>query len=139
VGGSRRDLIFGAVAVVILVVAAVLYFRRAGSAEAKLPERVRLYGACLACQETVEVDHNLRQTPPYSCPQCGELAVYPWYYCRDCRTQFVPTLVPREDREYPTLPVVPSCPACGSTDVGGYRPHPDLEVSDIAPLPPWPQ
>jgi predicted RNA-binding Zn-ribbon protein involved in translation (DUF1610 family) len=138
VGGSRRNLILGGVAVVILGVAAVLYVTRAGSGKAELPTQALTYGVCLACQQDVEVAHGMTEQAPFVCPKCGARAVYPWFYCLECKKRVVPHLEKVAGADYPVLPVVPVCPACGASRLRAYRPDIGIETSGDAPLPPWP-
>jgi len=137
VNGFNRNLVYGAVAVVLLAVAAVLYITRSGSSAAQIPRRVTTYGVCLACQQEAVIAHATADVPPFECPHCGERAVYRWCWCLSCKTRFVPNLVRHPESEYPGMPVVPICPTCGSDRCRSYTPG--VEVAEDAPLPPWPQ
>ena len=135
---SRRDLILGATAAVLFIFAAVLYCSRAG-VRAELPSEARTFAVCLACQEEAEVTHELGEIAPFECPECDEIAVYGWQYCRDCKKRFVPGLVRYPDDDFPRLPAISVCPLCGGNRSSGYNAASGAQkpVGD-APLPDWP-
>jgi len=116
---DRRNLILGALAVILILIA-VVYYTRSPSARAPIPREVQANCACLACRQHVRVEAKVVDPPPYACPLCSERAAYPLFVCRDCGKYFVPNLVASADQELPAMPVMPSCPSCGSTNVGGY-------------------
>jgi hypothetical protein len=134
---DRRNVILGGIAGV-LILAAIVYTVTRPKVSADLPTEVKVNCACLACRQHVRVTAKVTDPCPYKCPECGERAAYPLFVCRDCGAYFVPNLVPREDREWPSMPVVPSCLKCGSANVGGYIGD-EMIPSDKLVLPKWPQ
>ena len=139
---NRKNLILGATAVVIFLVAVVYYASRPG-AGADIPKTIKANCACLACRQAVRVEAALTQPKPYECPECGERAVYPVLICRDCGKYFVPNLERRapvegiEQENFPRMPIMPSCTACGSTNVGGYTGQEEIPSDELL-LPEWP-
>jgi DNA-directed RNA polymerase subunit RPC12/RpoP len=135
---SNRDLVLGGLAVLLIAAAAVLYATWAGSAKAQLPRSATTLGVCLACKQECAVSHGTAEVAPFECPNCAERAVYPWYFCLDCKKRFVPALVSGPEDEYPRVQPFASCPACGSPRVRGYLSAMEPQVAGDAPLPPWP-
>lgn len=133
---DRRNLILGCVAGVLILVAIVYYARRP-SASAEMPREIKASCACLACGQHVRIVAEVVDVPPYDCPDCGEQAAYPLYVCRDCGKHSVPNLMRRGDDEFPSLPVVPSCTACGSANVGAYTGSETIPSEELV-LPAWP-
>jgi hypothetical protein len=134
---NPRNLVLGGIAGVLIVVAIVYYVSRP-SVRAELPKELRLNCACLACRQHVRVTVGITDPRPYECPECGERAAYPLFVCRDCGAYFVPNLVHYEDREFPSMPVVPACLKCGSTKVGAYIGAETIPPDQLV-LPRWPQ
>ncbi len=135
---DRRNLILGAIAGILILVAIVYAITRPGVG-ADLPREIKAaHCACLACRQHVRVTAKVTDPRPYECPECGERAAYPLLRCRDCGAYFVPNLVRREDRELPSMPVMPTCLKCRSTNVGGYIGD-EAIPSDELILPAWPQ
>ena len=134
---DRRNLILGALAGVLLLIAIVYYATRP-SAKGRIPREIRANCACLACRQHVRLEAKVVDPLPYECPECGERAAYPLFLCRDCGKYFVPNLERRGDRELPALPIMPSCAACGSRNVGAYAGDETIAADELI-LPPWPQ
>lgn len=134
---ARRNIVLGGSVIVLFALAAYLYFSRAG-AQAELPQEYTIDGVCLACQQEARITASFDEPAPSACPHCGERAVYPWMYCFDCKKRFIPNLEQRGSGP-PRYPIVPSCRACGSRNVGQYVPEDPLQkpIGD-APLPEWP-
>jgi len=122
---------------VVLIAAAVLYYATRPGAKGEIPREIALNGVCLACKQPVQLVAKLGTPRPYTCPECAERAVYPLFICRNCGNYFVPNLEPRAEGEFPALPMIPSCPACGSSNVGGYTGD-ELPPADQLVLPDWP-
>jgi hypothetical protein len=133
---GRRNVVLGAVAGLFIVVAAVYHFTRP-SATADLPRQVGVNCACLECRQHVRVSAKVSDPRPYECPECGARAAYPLLECRDCGKKFVPNLGRYPDEEFPLMPVVPSCLACGSRNVGGYKGDETIPAEELV-LPEWP-
>ena len=134
---NRRDLILGGVAATLILIA-VVYVVTRPSASAELPSEVKANCACLACRQHVLVAAGVTDPRPYKCPECGERAAYPLLVCRDCGKHFVPNLERRGDKELPVPPIMPSCTACGSRNVGAYAGAETIPAEELV-LPPWPQ
>ena len=117
---------------------AIVYTVTRPNVGAKIPREISANCACLACRQHVRITAKIVDPLPYECPECGEQAAYPLLVCRDCGKHFVPNLVKHEDEELPGMPVVPSCTACGSQNVGGYA-GTETIASDKLILPRWPQ
>lgn len=134
---TARNAAVGVIAVA-LIAFAVYRFGRAGGA-APIPSQYTIEGVCLACKNEVRADASLNQPQPLRCPSCGQDAVYEWMYCNACKKRFVPNLARPDPQGPPRVPVVPSCSACGSTNVTAYIPEdPTQQPVGDAPLPPWP-
>ena len=139
---ERKNLILGAASGVIFLIAIVYYVTRP-SAGADTPRSIKANCACLACRQPVFVEAAVTEPRPYTCPECGERAVYPVLVCRKCGKYFVPNLVPFtpiegiEEEGFPSTPIMPSCPACGSSDVRGYTGD-EPPTADQLLLPKWP-
>ncbi len=134
---DKRNLTLGGIAVATLIAAGAYYLSRP-SAQARMPGKVCVNCACLACREFVEVDAKITDPKPYPCPKCGQRAAYPLLVCRDCGACFVPTLEHHADGEFPQMPMVPACPKCGSRNVGAYV-GTEPVLADRLILPKWPQ
>jgi DNA-directed RNA polymerase subunit RPC12/RpoP len=134
---DRRNLILGGIAATLLLVA-ILYAVTRPSASAKIPHEIKANCACLACRQHVLVSAEVTDSRPYECPECGERAAYPLLLCRDCGKYFVPNLERRGDGELPSMPIMPSCTACGSRNVGAYSGTEMIPAEELV-LPPWPQ
>ncbi len=133
---QRNGLLVGS-AVVALAVAAVLFAR--GRTAGQLPSQYTTRGICLACQKESESRHALTDIPPFVCPHCGKAAVYPWYYCYDCKKRFVPDLVRMEPGRPLRVPTWTSCPCpnCRSAQVTQWDPSFQGQAAGDAPLPKW--
>jgi DNA-directed RNA polymerase subunit RPC12/RpoP len=133
---DRRNLIVGGIALAIFAAAALLYYWRANPS-AQLPKQVGGQYACLACKRNVQLTHGTRETPPFTCPDCRQRAAYPLLVCNACRKHFVPNLERRAEAEFPKLPIMPSCLACGSINVGAYIGAEPIPADQLV-LPKWP-
>lgn len=137
-GSTRRSLVLGATAVVLLALAAYLYFSRADAGSAALPDEYTVHAVCLACRQEARISAPIRQSPPLVCPHCGERAAYSWFYCERCRKRVIPNLQPAPDGGPPKIPMIATCRLCGSP-VGTYIPEsPEHQPIGDAPLPEWP-
>ena len=134
---NRRDAILLGVAVVAGG-AGVIYYATRSKAGAEIPKEIKVNCACLACRQHVRLVAGLTEPRPYVCPECGERAAYPLLECFKCGKHFVPNLERREGMDLPSMPVVPSCPACGSSQVGAYREQEGVLTSEELLLPSWP-
>ena len=134
---DRRNLIMVSVAAVLIAAAVFYYYASRPSAKGEIPREIKLNGACLACRQPVRLEPKLGDPQPYTCPKCGERAVYSLFICRACGKHFVPNLERRAEGEFPALPMIPSCPACGSTNVGGYTGDETVPADELI-LPNWP-
>ncbi len=127
-----------AVSVVLLGLAAVLYFRRADTG-AQFPSTYTMEGVCLGCQKEVVASYDAGSIAVGHCPECKTQTVYSWMLCRDCMKRFVPNLTASGDGGPPLPPVVPTCTQCGSNNTGAWVPGlPGMESSGDAPLPKLP-
>jgi DNA-directed RNA polymerase subunit RPC12/RpoP len=135
---GRRNLLLGGLAVVLLALAAYLYFSRAGTG-ADLPDQYTINAVCLACQQEARITASMGERQPLVCPHCGERAAYSWYYCFNCNKLVIPNLEPAPGGGPPRIPIIPHCPICGA-EVGSYMPEDPLQkpTSEHAPLPKWP-
>ncbi len=133
----QRNTVLGGVAIV--AIAAAAYFTFSGYGRQKpLPTTVHTLGVCLANGKDVEITHELDEVAPWTCPECGEQAVYPWLYCFDCQRRFVPKL-DRDSQGILRMPPYPACPACGSQSYSAFKPEDrrqELKRKD-ARLPKW--
>ncbi len=134
---DKRNLTLTGIAVALLAAATVYYFTRSG-AQARMPSKVSVNCACLACRKFVGVDAKITDPKPFTCPLCGQRAAYPLLMCRDCGAYFVPNLERSPDGEFPQMPMAPSCPKCGSRNVGAYVGREPIPADKLI-LPKWPQ
>jgi hypothetical protein len=133
-----RNIVLGAAAVLMLAVAAWMFWGYATSSDA-LPSTFTLDGICLACKKEAHVAIQAGEREPCVCPTCGERAVYGWQHCSECGFRFIPELVPAADGGPPRVPPIATCANCGSSATGAYFPQdPPVQVKGDAPLPPWP-
>jgi hypothetical protein len=140
VSQSQRNVVFGAIAVVALAVAAYLFISNSGG-QAEIASELRTYGRCLACSYESFIDYNRNQIPPFPCPDCSETAVYSLYYCYDCHKRFVPNLE-KIDADGPPRPPVPPlvvlCPQCRGDTVMAFIPDKmGEEPQGDLPWPDW--
>jgi hypothetical protein len=118
----RRRLIIAAIGVVLITAAVVIYVSLRSSAGAP-GETFPVAVSCIdpKCGYTGELRvprATLRF--PVKCPRCAKTTCQQLWECRDCGTQFVPSLVLRDDSGDPKRvhPGTPFCPNCRSTVVG---------------------
>lgn len=113
----------------------VFYINRPAGA---IPDQYETFGVCLSCQTEQHASHGPAERPPYECRECGEPAVYPWLYCYDSNTLFVPPLI-RDEEGVPRIPPFPHSPVTGGDNFGTYVPDtPGMDPENRHPLPPWP-
>lgn len=133
---KQRNVLLGTVAVVAVLVALYMFFGF-GSGRTR-PDTYAIQGVCLACQQEMEFSYAAGEREPFKCSGCGEMALYPWMYCYDCRKLFVPNLVRAGDGEPLRFPGHPSCPACRTQHVGTYVPKmPTQKPDGKLTLPTW--
>lgn len=133
---NTKNLVLTAVSVVLLGFAGFMFLR--SSSKAELPTEYRIEGICLACKKPADKTQKLSARPPFECPACKQVSVYPWSFCRQCKNRFVPDLQRGGDGP-PRLPVVPVCVLCKSTNCGAYDSlDPECKPVGDAPLPKWP-
>lgn len=108
-----KNLVLGGVAVVLLL-ASTWFTCSHESPQARLPDEFTSYGVCLETGDEVTAVYGADQRAPWVNPSTGRRTVYPWYYCRECQTRFVPELQPDRAGGLPRVPVVAICPECGS-------------------------
>ncbi len=136
---NRQTVGSWALVVILAGVAAYMWFGR--ERPTALPKRFTIHGVCLACRKPVEIEVELGQGEPYTCPHCGKQAVFEWLYCRNCRHRFIPQPVPDPAGSgLMRSPVIPVCPGCGSSDVAQWFPEdPDQKPVGDLPLPSLPR
>ncbi len=103
----------GAVAVVVIVVAAFLIYRnvtRSGGRGGEFDRDV----ICEACHEVFVMPMPLDVQPPVVCPKCGEKAVYPAVRCAKCKKVYA---APPSISPMPGAFSRYTCPYCGSHEV----------------------
>jgi hypothetical protein len=135
-----KNIGLAAVAIVLLGVAGVSFFARGGcKSGAELPSVRRLHCVDLKTGGEYTIEAPMDRVAPFANPSTGELTLYPWYFCNDCKYRFVPAPVPSPNGP-PKLPAIPSCPHCGSSNCGTWVPeiYESEKVAD-AELPKLPQ
>jgi hypothetical protein len=134
---SQRNGVLVGVVIIALGIVGYLSFG-SGRGAAGVPSQYVTSAVCLACQKETEVKHARGELAPWTCRFCGKNAVYPWFYCSNCKKRFVPNLTRPEPGGPLRTPTVPVCPACGSQNVGLYMPGlTDEKPAGDAPLPAW--
>lgn len=136
--GQTRNLLLGGLAVTITGAAGYFFFSNRGSSGAVSATTYEFRGACLACKQPVQTTQHFDENFPLKCPKCGQAAVYPWYYCYQCKKRFVPEL-DRSGSGPPRVPMGPRCTACGSDNVGLWvEKMTTQQPTGDATLPKWP-
>jgi|GEM_PF-772860 len=134
----QRNIALVLIAAGLFAVAGYISFGGLTRGTPKLPHEHVSYCVSLATGKDVVVHHRLDETPPYRCPDTGQLAVYPWLYCRICRLRFVPHLARNETTGRLELPPNPTCPNCGGSNFTAYVPGmPGQQPVGDAKLPEW--
>ena len=133
---DRRNVVLGAIAGILILVAIVYTATRKGTG-ADLPTKFRANCVCMECRRQVRIEAKVVERSPYECPECGKRAVYPMFFCLECGKRGVPRLERREGREFPSIPMVPSCSACGSQRMGAYL-GAETIPAEVLVLPDWP-
>ena len=103
------------VAVVIIVLAVVLYVVRSGDSTPvtqRTDFNTRL--KCLDCGHDFGAVLQLKDEPPFPCPKCGKTEAWYLWKCNECGALFVPEPVGTPPRQ----PGINSCPECGSRSAG---------------------
>jgi len=134
---GQRNLLFGGLAIVVLVLAGV-FFVRGQKTTSEVPDTYSIYGVCLACKAEGQTSFAHDERAPHRCDACDEMAVYPWYYCLDCQKRFVPNLYRRDPDGPLRVPRGATCTGCGSSNVTQYIEGMYKPVGDVTPLPAWP-
>jgi hypothetical protein len=135
---QRRNLILGGVAAGLIVLAVILLVV-IPRGKAELPQEKIVHGVCLACREHAQLRVPLRELEPYECPECGERAVYQWWFCFECKYRFVPNLVRPAGGGPPHVPFAPACPNCKGNMCGAWvADDPAYQPAGEAELPKWP-
>lgn len=135
--GAKRNAILISVVVVVGGVAAYRFIAAPGS-KPDYPKQYTVQGVCLACKQESEATQGVTERPPLECSKCRQRALFYWFYCPDCKKQFVPELQRRTDGPA-GLPVVITCPGCRSARGEQYEPKdPDQKPVGKLPLPKWP-
>lgn len=134
---NTRQLLMGGGAVVILGIAALVFFSR--SAGTKAPsETFTLDGICLNCKVPVVATYHASERQPAICPKCNKRAVYDSFVCEQCKLRFVPRLEDAGDGGPPKMPIIATCPKCGGMRNEGFiAKDPEHQATTLAPLPPW--
>ena len=107
-----------AIAVVVLVLAVVLYFVRShggGHPTSRTDYNAKLQ--CVACNHQFKTNLEVTDRPPYPCPNCGKKEAWPLRQCRDCDEVFLPPL----EGDPPRQPMIATCPKCKSQATGAVR------------------
>jgi hypothetical protein len=135
---GRRNVLFGTLGVVAVATLIFLLVVRRGAAPT-IAADFTVFGKCLACEYAGDVNYPRNERAPYACPQCQEHAVYPLYFCNDCKLRFIPELVRSQVGEPPRLPREIRCPSCDSTNWMSCDPRlMTEEPAGDAPWPRWP-
>lgn len=133
--GEQKNAILGAVSLLVIGVAAYLYFRP--SQTVTFPTTYRIDGVCLACKAEQNSTADLKSPQPFECSSCGEKAVFSWLYCNDCKKRFIPDIT--VDNGTYRLPIMPSCTGCRKTNVTQFASDdPDQHPVGDVPPPKWP-
>ena len=114
----KQSPVVGLVLVAIIVIALIFIIR--GMAPKKY-----YYTGTFGCEECgVIFEKKLdvaRQKFPIKCPECGKMAAYRAVQCMDCGHIFVhKPFEPTEEKPYGPR-VMPTCPECGSYNIGLIR------------------
>lgn len=136
---QQRNIVLGVISAVCLVAALIVFLSNRGQNRVMADEYITLC-VCLACQQECDIRHGPLELVPFTCPNpdCGEAAVYPWYFCNDCKRRFVPQPLMREPGGPLRPPATITCTACGSVSITPYAPEwlKEEPIGD-APLPRW--
>lgn len=111
---TRKAVLIAGSGLVLVFAAWRLIFH--GSAEAQFPTHWTARGVDLATGKEVTLRVPLGSPPPWE-GQGGQRTVYPWFFCRGCRSRLVPEPLPAFGSAPARLPVAPVCPKCGSGEV----------------------
>ena len=134
---AKRNAVLIGIAAALIGLAAYRFVSAPGT-KPDYPKRYTVQGVCLACKLDSEATQNVSERPPLECPKCRQRALFFWFYCPDCKKQFVPDLQRRADGT-PGLPVVITCPGCRSAHGAQYEPKdPEQKPVGKLPLPKWP-
>lgn len=135
---GRRNVLFGALAVVVVAAAIILLVRSRTDAP-EIGATAAYYGKCLACPFEGEVKHAAGEYAPHKCPDCAKASFYPLYYCEECNIRFVPNLVRLEPGGPLRVPDRIQCPVCNGPNCLAFIPKFVTEpLKGDAPWPDWP-
>ncbi len=135
---QKRNVAIAVVAVVIIAFAGYRVLTARSGGAMKFPDEFTAAGICLNCKQETTITFHPGEKPPYHCEGCGEDAVYPWWFCNDCKYRFIPELI-RKPGQPPRPTPYPVCTHCGCADVSGWDPDNPYQVPQgDAPLPKWP-
>lgn len=139
---NKRVVTLGGIAIILAVVAVVVYARRARDLPQPTSD-VTLEGICLSCQQAVVAHYHIgarpEDGPPAVCPKCSKRTVYSTYYCESCKLRVVPKLEAGAPGKPPKIPVIPTCPKCGKANLVGYlSADPEHAQASVGALPAWP-
>ena len=107
-----------AVAVVVLVLAVVLYVVRSdegGPVTSRTDYNATL--ECMACNHQFKANLQVTDRPPHLCPNCDKKEAWQLRQCRDCGEVFLPPL----EGDPPRQPMIATCPKCKSQATGAVR------------------
>ncbi len=136
---GKKNLVLGGGALVLLAAAAVLLVTRGGGAQAKFPTGYVVHGVDFDTKTEVTIHATNKDAAPYVNPATGKRAVYPWFFCEECRLRFVPALEPSRTGGPPKLPMIPACPTCGKAGTPWSPEDPEqAQPTGDAPLPALP-
>jgi hypothetical protein len=127
----------GLIVLAVVVFGVAGYFVWPSKGKTGVESGTAVDGVCLACKAESVSQHKLGEAMPYTCPKCSQAAVYPWYFCFDCKHKFVPMLERGADGRAPRIPTSPICPLCHKTGVMAYVAG-ICEATGNTTLPPWP-
>lgn len=134
---QTRKVVLWTVGLLALVGAGVRFACFAGGDTKQGGYEARTHGVCLNCETEQVVTHSNEEIPPFECENCGEQAVYPWFYCDTSGKLFVPELV-RDAQGILRLPAFPRSPISGTDHWKYYMPEdPTQSPTGKHPLPEW--
>ncbi|KAB2948797.1 MAG: hypothetical protein KJ057_03645 [Phycisphaerae bacterium] len=110
---SKRVFI-GAAAILILVVAVLVYSWRSGGGDQTVSREFGAVLRCMKCGHSVARSLDVADAPPFSCSDCGAQEAWFLKKCHACGELFLPPL----EGDPPRQPMIPSCTRCGSQATG---------------------
>jgi predicted RNA-binding Zn-ribbon protein involved in translation (DUF1610 family) len=110
-----------AAAAVLIVLAIVLYFARAGDTKSTTDwTNFNASLACMDCGHAYQATVEVGDPPPYTCPECGKKNAWRQKQCRECGEIFLPPL----EGDPPWPPMIARCPKCKSQATGAVKIEP---------------